>query len=62
VNRILVRPVACLLVDEERIKKVLEERSVGVDGDGVEGENHFANGVSGRSQAKDVCEPHHLRC
>jgi len=41
VDRILVGPVACLLVDEERIEEVLEESGVGVDGDGVEGENHF---------------------
>jgi hypothetical protein len=62
VDRILVRPVACLLVDEERIEEVFEESGVGVNGDGVEGENHFANRVSGRSQTKDFCESHHLQC
>jgi hypothetical protein len=40
VDRILVGPVSCLLVDEERIEEVLEESGVGVNGDGVEGENH----------------------
>lgn len=41
VDGILVGPVACLLVDEEGVEEVLEERSVGVDSDGVEGEYHF---------------------
>jgi hypothetical protein len=49
VDGILVWPVARLLVYEERVEEVLEERGVGVDGDGVEGEDHWFDRVSGPS-------------
>lgn len=46
VDRIAVGPVACLLVDKERIEEVLEKRGVGVDGDGMEWEYHCRSRVS----------------
>jgi hypothetical protein len=48
VDGILVGPVARLLVYEEWVEEVFEKRGVGVDGDGVEGEYHWFDQVSGR--------------
>lgn len=36
-NGIAVRPVTSLLIDENRIEKILEQSGVGVDRDGMEG-------------------------
>jgi hypothetical protein len=49
VDGILVGPVTCLLVYEEWIEEPLEDRGVGIDGDGVEGEYHWFDRVSKRS-------------